>query len=333
MSITTRGEKPLFVDAPLISRLSTNIGKPGTTLLDEGYATQDEPGSDEWNWVTNYVSAGVLHCFIYGIAIWDVDETYVENTYINRNGVIYKSRVGTNLGNVPESSPNQWHDIRKPLPIEISSSGSHSVQTQFNEVLKVDSSGGVVNLSVGVGQFDGQTIAVEVTGGNVCNVTASGTSSQPVSGGYRYTLRWNGSSYMMDSIQGELSGLNSSQFFRSDVADTKNGTANFNGQVNVLSGFGFAANSVGLFEGIPAPSGSFSDVFDELEPYVPAVGDFHMCSFRRSAGGGNSFMYLWFEKTTSDIIKFYGINNNPSLDLDYEVDKTVGSSVSLEGFF
>lgn len=250
MSVTNRGDKPPFADAPLIGRLSTNIGKPSSTIIDDGYDLYAEPGSSEWNWFNNYVSAAVLHCLIYGIAEWDIAETYPINAYINRNGIIYKSRVGGNVGNSPESSSTQWHDIRKPLEIPITVSGTSNPQSQFHEVLKVSTAGSIA-LSIGAGLFDGQIIAIEVSGGGNCTVSASGTDSQLVETGYRYTLRWNGTSYMKNVYQGKAV-----LDFLTTAGLTSNGPTIMNGGVSAII---LKANGAGISIG-----GQVRDISDTL---------------------------------------------------------------------
>ena len=153
MAITTRGTKPAAADAILFASDSTNISKPTTELQDSGYSTQSRPGSSNYNWLFNYVSAGIAHEFVYGIAEYDSGETYVANSYTNRLGLIYRSRTAGNIGNVPESSPNQWHDIRTPLEFVISATETHVPQSLFHELLTCDASVAGFTLTVDDGLF------------------------------------------------------------------------------------------------------------------------------------------------------------------------------------
>jgi len=162
MAVTTRGDKPAAADAILFAPSSTNISKPTTELQDSGYATQARPGSANYNWLFNYVSAGIAHEFVYGIAEYDSGETYVANSYTNRLGLIYRSRTAGNIGNVPESSPTQWHDIRTPLEFVISATETHAPQSLFHELLTCDASVAGFTLTVDDGLFDGQKILVSV---------------------------------------------------------------------------------------------------------------------------------------------------------------------------
>lgn len=197
MAITTRGNKPTFADSPLWGNASTNITKPIASLLNDGYATQTQPGSANWNWITNYVSAGVLHCFIYGIPIWDTDETYVAGSYLNRNGIIFKSRVGANTGNIPESSPTQWQDTRLPLPFAIAGSGTQTPQNEFNEILNIDTTGGDIALTIDPGLFVNQFIKIVSTGGNKTTLTISGLSGTVILDDQDLLITWDGSKYFV----------------------------------------------------------------------------------------------------------------------------------------
>lgn len=198
MPVTTRGDKPSALDAPLWGNASANITKPITSLINAGYATQSQPGSANWNWLTNYVSAGVTHCFIYGTPIWDTDEIYVANSYTNRNGIIFKSRVGANTGNVPESSPTEWQDTRSPLPVAISASGTHTPQAEFNEQLNIDTSGGDIALIVDPAIFSNQMVKIISTGGNITTLTVSGHTGTITLGDQTVILLWNGSGYFVE---------------------------------------------------------------------------------------------------------------------------------------
>ena len=200
MPVTTRGTKPPAADAPLWGGSSVNITKPTTTLLDEGYATQTTPGSADWNWITNFVSAGVVHNLIYGIAVWDTDEEYVVGSRVNRNNVIFYSRVAANQGNIPESSGTQWHDTRLPLPFAISTGTTQSPQADFDEVLRVNTTAADIAITINAGMFDGQRVIVEVTGGNNAVLTIAGLPLQVVATGNKLIVTWSSdaAAYLFD---------------------------------------------------------------------------------------------------------------------------------------
>ncbi|MCK4827205.1 hypothetical protein KA005_66360 [bacterium] len=205
MSITTRGNKPAAVDAPLWGSSSANISKPTTTLINAGYPLQASPGSANWNWLINFVSAGVVHNLIYGIASWDTGETYVLNSYVNHNGIRYKSRIAGNIGQTPGADPTKWHDTRSPLTVAISSTQTRTVQSMFDEVLNVDTSGGNRTVTLTNGLFNGQEVVVICDGTGMTYVKGSGAltggkksgiwdaasaTGTPISDGLSLKLRW-----------------------------------------------------------------------------------------------------------------------------------------------
>lgn len=202
MAITTRGEKPAATDAILFANASTNISKPTTELEDSGYATQSRPGSANYNWLFNYVSAGITHEFIYGIAEYDANENYVAYSYTNRLGLIYRSRSGSNSGHTPESSPTFWHDIRTPLEFTISSGETHSPQSLFHETLVLDASLGGFTLTIDDGVFDGQQECLFVTDDSTALVYIKGTGT--LTGGKKSGI-WDGANTLGTPISAGLS--------------------------------------------------------------------------------------------------------------------------------
>lgn len=174
MAITTRGAKPPAADAPLFGRTSTNIAEPTTELKDSGYPLQGRPGSANYNWLLNYVSAGILHEFIYGIASFDVNETYTTESYTNRVGILYKSLQGANSGNVPESSPSYWHDLRTPFTQTVTATGTLTINSYFDMHVISDTSIGINTITLGSPAFEGQKVVIKSEGADLTYIKGPG---------------------------------------------------------------------------------------------------------------------------------------------------------------
>jgi hypothetical protein len=210
MSVTIRGNKPSAADSPLWGGSSANISKPTTPLIDAGYALQASPGSANWNWITNYLSAAATHVMIYGVAQWDTNETYVADSYTNRNGIQFKSRAAGNQGNIPESTPDKWHDTRTPLAVAISAGGTHTPQSLFNEVLNIDTSGGDFALTIDPGLFSNQLVKVVASGGNTVTLTISGHTGTVTLTDQTLIMIWNGSGYFIEQSTVSLKKVSAS---------------------------------------------------------------------------------------------------------------------------
>lgn len=206
MPITTRGARPPAADAPLFAKDSTNIATLTTQLLDDGYANQSRPGSANYNWLFNYVSASALHNMIYGVSVYDDTETFPIHAYTNRNGVLYKSIQGSNTGQLPESSPAYWHDTRSPVASTEDTSGPLSVSEYFNMLVTVDTSSGNVTKTFDPGNFVGQTITIITSGPGLAYLKGPGVYVDaagvgvPVSDGKIVTYVWDGAFWDAEDV-------------------------------------------------------------------------------------------------------------------------------------
>lgn len=88
----------------------------------------DEPTLQDFNAMG--FTLGQLHAYLHqvGVAEWNVAQEYHEDSFTNRNGVIYLSLVNDNIGNDPESSPSEWEaygtNLVDTLRIDIASAAS-----------------------------------------------------------------------------------------------------------------------------------------------------------------------------------------------------------------
>ena len=67
------------------------------------------PSRQRFNWVLWYATQGLRYLSSRGIADYSADETYQQHALcIGDDGRIYRSRINSNTGHTPSSSPTQW---------------------------------------------------------------------------------------------------------------------------------------------------------------------------------------------------------------------------------
>lgn len=103
MAITKPAVLPVWAD-------SGDKVQPSNTEIQTGWPLSNvPPARQRFNWFFNYVSNAVRYFSRRGLPDWDSAETYMSGDIgIGDDGKIYRSKIDSNLNNVPSSSPSAW---------------------------------------------------------------------------------------------------------------------------------------------------------------------------------------------------------------------------------
>lgn len=84
--------------------------QPSNTEIQTGWPLSNvPPARQRFNWFFNYVMNAVRYFSRRGLPDWDAAETYATGDIgIGDDGKIYRSKINSNLNNVPSSSPSAW---------------------------------------------------------------------------------------------------------------------------------------------------------------------------------------------------------------------------------
>lgn len=105
---------------PAWDTTEVNSVEPDQDHKDEGWlapgGVPEKPKFQTFNFWQNNVYKWINALNISGVLLWDSTTIYVITSYVvGSNGKLYKSKVGSNQGNDPTSSPANWEEAIVPV--------------------------------------------------------------------------------------------------------------------------------------------------------------------------------------------------------------------------
>jgi hypothetical protein len=185
MSITKPQVLPAWADTAVPT---TDIVQPSNAYISAGWQLAAQPPSRQYfNWLINFAANGVRYFSRRGIVDFDPAETYLTGDIVRGDdGLLHRSSVNANIGNVPSTSPSAWGALTTVTPAAGDNSSAIAttafVQTTLGN--KANTSGSYPGLSVGFATAAGSATTAG-SAGSAGSVPWNGVSGKPTTvGGY-----------------------------------------------------------------------------------------------------------------------------------------------------
>ena len=111
-----------------------DIVQPDDAKISQGWEPEIPPHEYE-NWLQNRQDTFNSHVNKFGVPEWDNATEYPLNSLANVNGILYRSRVVSNLGNNPETSLSEWSvafwSYENPQPRNRFINSNHDIAQEF----------------------------------------------------------------------------------------------------------------------------------------------------------------------------------------------------------
>lgn len=190
---------------------------PGDTYASKGWQIGIKPPRQYFNWVLNYIFAGVRYLCQVGVATWDAAEQYAPGALVvnTQDGLLYRTYGGASpQGQRPDQSLFSSWDIpyvptapagdRTARAANTGWVGSYfmPVNSPFNFL-----SGQILNAQVGVGAVTQWQGSLSIGGSQITSAVARANTVFNTSGQYA-TFNWSGQSGQPSWLWGSNDGLN-----------------------------------------------------------------------------------------------------------------------------
>lgn len=190
---------------------------PGDTYASKGWQIGIKPPRQYFNWVLNYIFAGVRYLCQVGVATWDAAEQYAPGALVvnTQDGLLYRTYGGASpQGQRPDQSLFSSWDIpyvptapagdRTARAANTGWVGSYfmPVNSPFNFL-----SGQILNAQVGVGAVTQWQGSLSIGGSQITSAVARANTVFNTSGQYA-TFNWSGQSGQPSWLWGSNDALN-----------------------------------------------------------------------------------------------------------------------------
>lgn len=195
---------------------ASDLQDPGNTYASAGWQIGVKPPRQYFNWVLNYVFAGIRYYCQSGIPAWDAAETYSSGAYVlSPNGYLCRAPIGSTNQN-PDAvfGPGQSWDspaVRTP-PYPDNSGRVPNTSWVYTNFIAVGASfasitGQISSAQVPVGAVTQWQGSLSIGGSQITSAVARANTVFNTSGQYA-TFNWSGQSGQPSWLWGSNDGLN-----------------------------------------------------------------------------------------------------------------------------